>query len=86
MTHVRAADDPRLRMFAALLLRFGLLATVASAFFLSVFDQVPMTFDFTRWYAPSTLVPIAVVLLLLLWAFKTSLGGRALFQDEFADA
>jgi multidrug transporter EmrE-like cation transporter len=65
---------------------FGLLSGI---FFFSVFWlllQAPLTFDFSRWYAPYGAATLALVLLLALFAFKTALGSRKLFKtDLFED-
>jgi hypothetical protein len=39
-----------------------------------------LTTDFGAWYGESSLVVVAVVSALALWAFRASLGGQPLFS------
>jgi hypothetical protein len=58
--------------------RFGLLTLVAAVFVTDIMLNAPITFDFSRWYASTTLfVPIAVAGLAA-WSFHAALGGRRL--------
>jgi hypothetical protein len=41
-----------------------------------------LTNDFGAWYGESSLVVVAVVSALALWAFRTSLGGQPLFSTH----
>jgi hypothetical protein len=65
-----------------MMVRFGLLA-------LSVWGAVGwfieyglLTNNFGAWYGESSLVVVAVVSVLALWAFRTSLGGRRLLSAD----
>ncbi len=65
-------------LFAFVLARFGLVA--GFAYMLSgelVMNNVPLPLDPARWYFGTSLVMLALALALLLYAFRTSLGGRA---------
>jgi hypothetical protein len=66
-------------------LRFGLLATVAMFFAMLVAGGLPLTLDFTAWYAgPVHLVSVALVVLATI-AFYASLGGRPLLRAELLE-
>ena len=58
--------------------RFGLLTLVAAVFVADIMLNAPISFDFSRWYASTTLfVPIAVAGLTA-WSFHAALSGRRL--------
>jgi len=63
------------------LTRFGLLAATAFWYASSVVSDLPVTADFTRWYAGTGLIAVVVVLSLGVWAFRVSLGGRHLLRE-----
>jgi serine/threonine-protein kinase len=66
--------------------RFGLLAGIFSYCVFWLLFPAPLTFDFSRWYAPYSAATLVLVLLLALFAFKTALGSRKLFKtDLFAE-
>ncbi|HMZ23083.1 MAG TPA: hypothetical protein PLD20_34485, partial [Blastocatellia bacterium] len=70
-------------LFIVVMLRFGLLA-LASGTFVSAQLRVPLT-DFSAWYGGSALVMIAVVLVLTVYAFHTSLGGQKVFAGKLLE-
>ncbi|MCP3960914.1 MAG: serine/threonine protein kinase [bacterium] len=65
------------------MMRYGLVSFIA-AFFLAVelMGNQPLTLDFATWYAGSTLTALAVGVALVLYAFRVSLGGRALLAAD----
>jgi hypothetical protein len=66
--------------------RLGLLAGISFFFVFGLEIEAPLTFDFSRWYAPYSAATLVLVLLLALFAFKTALGSRKLFRtDLFED-
>jgi serine/threonine-protein kinase len=68
-------------VFAFALLRFGLLAAmVASATGQAL--ETGGSLDFSSWYAATAFLPILAVALVAIYGFRTSLGGRPLFQEE----
>lgn len=67
------------------LLRFGLVALACSLFVNFLFPLVPITTDFSAWYAGSTLFTLLVVLALSVYAFHTSLGGQKVFAGKFLE-
>jgi serine/threonine-protein kinase len=68
-------------LMVAMLIRFGLLALGAGTF-LGGLSFMPLTLDFSAWYAPVALIPTLVALAVVLFAFYTSLAGRPLFADD----
>ena len=47
--------------------------------------NVPVTFDFSRWYAPYAATVPLMILAIALWSFYTALGGQQLFKAEMPD-
>ena len=68
------------------LLRSGLLATILSFLFADLFLHLPMTLDFSAWYAPWAVGVFALASILPLCGFYTSMAGRPLFQDVLQEA
>ena len=62
-----------------LLVRFGLLAFVASGFFNLVLSNFPLTTQGSAWYAGISLAGILLMAAIAFYAFYTSLGGRPAF-------
>jgi hypothetical protein len=72
-----------LMLFA--LLRGGLLSLVVALFVMFSLLEVPLTLDFTAWFAMRALPVLLVVLGLSLYGFKTALAGKPLFGRELLD-
>jgi hypothetical protein len=71
-------------LVAFLVLRFGLLASVA--FFTTLgYSNMMTTIDFSSWSSFPTLVGIASLLALCCYAFVVSLGGRPIFGSGLMD-
>jgi predicted Ser/Thr protein kinase len=64
----------------AVITRFGLLAMIASQFFVQLFIAYPMTSDFSVWYAGSTIFGLGAGLAVVLYSFYISLGGQPVFK------
>jgi serine/threonine protein kinase len=62
--------------------RFGLLALVASQFFVLLLTTFPMTTDFSVWYASSTIFALAAGLAVAAYAAYVSLAGQQVFKSE----
>jgi serine/threonine-protein kinase len=63
-------------------MRFGLLALAAAVFVADVLLNSPLSFDFSRWYAGTTIwVPLAV-LALAAWSFRSALAGQKPWPSE----
>ena len=62
--------------------RFGLLALVASQFFLRLLITFPLTTDFSVWYASSTIFALVAGLAVAAYAAYVSLAGQQVFKGE----
>ncbi|HEU4596240.1 MAG TPA: protein kinase [Pyrinomonadaceae bacterium] len=78
-----AATGAALMLFV--LLRFGLLATFFSQFFIIMFNFFPITPDLSAWYAGGTIFCLFVGAALILFGFQTSLAGQPLFRGSLVD-
>ncbi|MGD0363711.1 MAG: protein kinase [Bryobacteraceae bacterium] len=63
------------------MLRFGLVALIASSFVYELMLMFPLTTDFSAWYAGASLFALLSVAAMAAFAFHTSLGGRPLFGE-----
>lgn len=64
-----------------LLVRYGLVATVACQFLGALLESFPLTLDFSSWYAGISLFCLAVIAALFGYAFFIALGGRPVFRE-----
>ncbi len=60
------------------LLRLGLLTLVIALTVTGWLDQIPMTFDFSSLFAPSSYTVFGVIVVATLFGFRTSLGGKGI--------
>jgi serine/threonine-protein kinase len=83
------SDGARLTAYVGLtlllLMRVGLLATAASEFVGALLLQVPLTLDFSRWYAYGTVLAFAACAVVAGYAFHTALAGRPLLGDKLLE-
>ncbi|HKV91760.1 MAG TPA: serine/threonine-protein kinase [Candidatus Angelobacter sp.] len=64
------------------LVRFGLITLFVAVFVVNLMFNVPITLDFSHWYATAAIsVPVAM-LAIAAWAFYAALGGQKLIKDE----
>jgi hypothetical protein len=64
--------------------RFGLLTLAAAVFVADILLNCPVSFDFSRWYAATTIwVPLAI-LAIAAWSFRSALAGRKLGTADSA--
>jgi serine/threonine-protein kinase len=63
------------------LLRFGLLSMIVGMFVVSLVANLPITSRLGHWTGTTTLWVMAVVAVVSIWGFWTSLGGRSLLGD-----
>ena len=68
-----------LAILTIVMLRFGLIAAIF-AYATEQILRLPHTLDWSAWYAGATAVPVILLALLAICAFRTSLGGRRLIQ------
>jgi len=66
------------------LLRLGLVATLAAVFFIDTFNQVTLGMDWKAWYAPSGFATFLLLLGIAVFAFWRSLGTHELFAAREA--
>ncbi|HMD72160.1 MAG TPA: serine/threonine-protein kinase [Bryobacteraceae bacterium] len=64
------------------LLRFGLVATIAAMFFDGGFDRLALGADWKTWYAPAALATFALLAAIAILAFWRSLGTQELFGKD----
>jgi serine/threonine protein kinase len=62
--------------------RFGLISLLVAIFVANQLLNVPITIDFSAWYAPSAWVMLLSFVAIAAWGFHTSLGGQKLWKDE----
>jgi predicted Ser/Thr protein kinase len=72
-------------LIIVVLARFGLLATVATFFFLHFVVFYPVTTRLSAGYAGGLVVQLAMIAALALYAFRTSLAGQPLLGGKFLD-
>jgi predicted Ser/Thr protein kinase len=63
------------------MLRFGLVALIASSFVYVLMLLFPITADFSAWYAGTSLFALISVAVMAAFALHASLAGRPLFDD-----
>jgi serine/threonine-protein kinase len=66
------------------LLRLGLVATMAAVFFIDATNLITLGADWKTWYAPSGLATFLLLLGIAVFAFWRSLGTRELFSGKVA--
>jgi predicted Ser/Thr protein kinase len=62
--------------------RFGLVSLATAVFVANIMLNVPLTLDFSRWYAIAALTTPLGFLAMAIWAFYTALGGQKLIKEE----
>ena len=67
---------------AFVLLRCGLVATIAAVFFADSGNAVLLGGDWNTWYAPYGIASLLLLIGIAVWAFWRSLGGRELIGEE----
>ena len=72
-------------LFVAALLRFGFLGLAAFRFVPNMLFGVPLTLDFSAWYAGYGLFFVLLVLAVAAWGFWAARGGGPLFGSVALD-
>jgi hypothetical protein len=67
------------------MLRFGILPGTLLVMF-STAGQMPLTSDFSAWYASRGLLVVALALALAIWGFRHALAGRRVLSERFLEA
>jgi serine/threonine-protein kinase len=65
-----------------LLLRFGLVATITTVFFVNGFNNIPLGTSLKTWYTAGALASFSLMLGIAVYAFYRSLGGSELIGDN----
>ncbi len=68
-----------------LLMRYGLLASVAALLVSDIIKRYPITLEFSAPYVAASLFGMLVIAGYALYGLRTSLAGRPLFRDEVMD-
>jgi hypothetical protein len=68
-------------LFLFIFLRFGFLTVVLTGGVQGLLQLYPTTFDFTRWYAPNTILVLIVLTALTVYGFRVALAGRPILGD-----
>lgn len=72
-------------LFFIILMRFGLLAEVAGFLVFLSFIAFPTTLDASAWYSKYGFVSVAMIAVIVLYAFRISLGGHPLLAPSRLD-
>jgi len=75
-------DFPVFILIAVVVLRWGVLALASGIFLLGVVANIQVTTDTGAWFFPGDLIMLGVVLLLIFWAFRISMGGQKLWKAD----
>jgi predicted Ser/Thr protein kinase len=62
--------------------RFGLITLAVAIFTANIVLNVPVTFDFSNWYATTGWAVMLSFLAIAAWGFHTSLGGQKLWKED----
>jgi hypothetical protein len=74
-----AIDIGMYSVLVFVLLRLGLVATMAAVFFIDSVNMITLGADWKTWYAPFGLATFALLLGIAIFAFWRSLGSHELF-------
>ena len=64
---------------------FGLVALIISASTTLLLVTFPVTYEISAWYSSYHLAALAIYAVVVLYAFRTSLGGRPVFGTPRLD-
>ncbi len=63
------------------LLRLGIFASAVTGFTIGLLTNYPISFDFSKWYAPHSLFMFAVLVGMLIYGLRVATGNKALLGD-----
>lgn len=69
----------------AVMLRFGLWASIVAIHVLFVLNSTALTLDMGAWYSNSTLVALLSLATALVYGFHVALGGKPMLGKLFLD-
>jgi serine/threonine-protein kinase len=75
----------RYSLFVLVVMRFGLLSFAVMLLVDFRLWDLPITLDFSAWYATGSIVAILTLVALAAYGFHTALAGRPLLRDELLD-
>jgi serine/threonine-protein kinase len=64
------------------LLRFGLVSTIAAIFFINADNSMALGTDWSAWYMPASIATLLLLVGISVFAFWRSLGGRGLIEGN----
>jgi serine/threonine-protein kinase len=64
------------------IVRFGLIVLAMAVLTVDVLLNVPITLDFSNWYAARSLCVVVGFVIVAAWGFYTSLAGQRLWKDD----
>jgi serine/threonine-protein kinase len=67
-------------------LRFGILPGTLVVVISTLVGTLPLTSDFSAWYASRGLTMVVLTAGLAIWSFRNALGGRKVLADSFLEA
>ena len=62
--------------------RFGLIVLAMGVLTVDVLLNVPITLDFSNWYAARSLCVVLAFVMIATWGFYTSLAGQRLWKED----
>jgi hypothetical protein len=62
--------------------RIGFVALAVGIFCTDLLSSIPLTLDFSLWYAGNALFPLLSVIALALWGFYTAMAGKKLWNAD----
>jgi len=78
-------DAVRTSILLWVAVRFGILPGTLIVLFGTVVGTLPLTSDFSAWYASRGLIAVALTLALAIWSFRHALGGRKVLNEHFLE-
>jgi len=67
------------------LVRFGLIVLAMGVLCVDILLNVPITLDFSNWYATRSVSVVLGFVVIAAWGFYTSLAGQRLWKDDLFD-
>jgi serine/threonine protein kinase len=67
------------------MVRFGLIVLALGVLTVDALLNVPITLDFSNWYAARSLSVLLCFMVIAAWGFYTSLGGQRLWKEDIFD-
>jgi serine/threonine-protein kinase len=65
--------------------RYGVMPLAVALFVEGLLSNLPLTTNFSGWYAGATIFAVVLLALASIWSFRVALAGRSLLREEFLD-